>query len=464
MRTDAHVCISLSSSSSSSEEEEEDVLMRQDDGTRLTTRTLYDVSQEVPMEIWCKIIGDMACDPRGIDGSLKNKFHRAFNGAAALGGFAITFKEFGLWTTYESGKKWIKAIYYRETTRVSFDAMPIPSHVSHALYRSRKKNDFTELKNALMNGRLDFLTLLYNGGDKKKAKLTTFLMSGRPYCEPYVKKCAEEGKPTVYGYKPSVVYETDNTTTKIWTGGRLMNANEKNGDHIKNPRLKLDLKSEWHCDAVFNKRKPTVWIVSKTSPKTHFLKLFYKNGVLHHDNPKKASAIIRMGDKTVKFWHMHGVRSRIGGPSVTGLPKTEYHFGGQLDNYGDAFGPAVICKDRDEYWQHGMKHRDYRLGPAIVYKNERKKKNDDDVQALKKEEYWQYDRLHRPCRKGPAIIYQKQGNADYYEHGQRHSTVGPAYIRSGLEPEYYIRGIHYKNKLDWQNQVDYMKNNPGKHL
>jgi hypothetical protein len=291
-------------------------------------------------------------------------------------------------------------------------------------------------------------------------------MSGRLYCEPFVKKEGKKGKPTVYGYLPSVIYETDNTRVKIWSGF----AKEDDDHDQEKPKnmFRLSMRSEQCCDPKFHKKKPTFVMESKIFPKMHFVKIFFKNGVPHHDKASKPALIINMGVKTVNYWYVNGVQSRIGGPSVTGLPRIEYHFGGCLDNYANPNEPSVICANREEYWKHGMKHRDYRSGPAIVYKKPRKSSNNNDDNDnnndrsddfLSKEEYWHYNALHRPCHVGPAVVGQKEGDAKYYEHGQLHSTVGPAVKRANGENKYYIRGVSYKNKSDWLNQVNYMKAN-----
>ena len=108
----------------------------------------------------------------------------------------------------------------------------------------------------------------------------------------------------------------------------------------------------------------------------------------------------------------------------------EYYLGDDLHNVD---GPAVVNGRHQEWWIHGLRHRDN--GPAVEYSDG-------------SQEYWLYGMKHRVNK--PAIILKDQGfnvgfyTTEYWFYGRLHREEGPAVLKSDGSQEFWIHGKRIK--------------------
>jgi len=94
-----------------------------------------------------------------------------------------------------------------------------------------------------------------------------------------------------------------------------------------------------------------------------------------------------------------------------------------------AIGPAVIYPDREEYFLHGLRHRDEDQ-PAVI--------------SAECSEWWYQGRLHRDDDK-PAII-KDDGSRHWYQHGLTERAGGPTAINADGSQEWRLEGdLHRKD-------------------
>ena len=140
-----------------------------------------------------------------------------------------------------------------------------------------------------------------------------------------------------------------------------------------------------------------------------------------------------------ELWMLNNKKHRVGDlPAVISKNKKEWWQHGKRHRKN---GPAVIAQDREEYWIKGVPHR---IGaPAIILR--------DTVM------WYQKGKVHRD--NGPAIIILDGHIKKWYKDGEHHREDGPAVIRQVDEPkhgyigvEWWLEGNVYSFK-EWMKQT-----------
>lgn len=213
---------------------------------------------------------------------------------------------------------------------------------------------------------------------------------------------------------------------------------------------------------------------------------YHVNGLLHRvDGP--AMNFVNGQQQYYRYGHRH----RVGGPAVISNIATEYWVDGQRHRSdGPAFergnekiyfifgveyskaryeelAPELPVKHlvQDKVISHfdarGMYHNPHRA--AIVERNE--------VGTVIREEYYSHGMRHRSS--GPAIIRNNGSHQEWWSDNKLHNINGPAVIKDGTEA-YYLNGIEL-SKDDWlikskeasiksvSNNIAYYKDNANRY-
>lgn len=389
----------------------------------LTDRPLGEVVRDVPIEIWCNIVGIMNAEADEDSEGLKSiaKYQDVYSkvGGAALWSALLNDKSFGIFSLSEKGRKKAEELFRRKRPEMRVCMPNIPSRVLKYLTSAGNKKTPNPFK--------DFFVGYSNGSYYGAPMVAPTTMAGRLYCtrtRVYNDGENGDGKRT---YKVRREHSLELTEgdfrVTMWHDHCFNEENSTYDLGLFRWRHRPNL-------AVINSEKQpamTVALVSNPDVRVHFYK---KDGLAHR--VKGPAVEIFNGVGKVSFYCMNGVLSRASGPAIVGLSKIEYYFAGKRENYEHPNEPAIVSANGNKvYYQNGEKHRHWTFGPAVI--NE---KGNSKI----KEEYRYHGQLHRPMKDGPALTF-RNGDYQYWEYGRLSNAYGiAASENNGLKIVYAIDG------------------------